>query len=276
MTLERLRKARLNEPLHLNLLSLAIALFGSYRNKIAFDLIVRKQYAYSLLRAADHARRLGLGAVTVAELGVAAGSGLLNLCSIASQVEQITGVNVRVFGFDTGAGLPPPQDYRDHPEQYMAGEFMMNPEKLKQALPPNGKLILGHLKDTIPQFTATITPEAPLGFLAIDVDYYSSTMDGLQLLADPEPRKYLPLPSIYLDDINEENHNSWCGELLALREFNDRNQFRKIERDRFLKSRRWLKHGVWLEQMYLLHLLDYPPSSWALAIYDRAPSLAKS
>jgi hypothetical protein len=36
---------RLTEPVHLNLLSLPVLLFGSYRAKIAWDLIIRQQYA---------------------------------------------------------------------------------------------------------------------------------------------------------------------------------------------------------------------------------------
>src|SRR5712692_8335478 len=150
MILDRFRKARLNEPLHLNIVSLFVALFGSYRSKIAFDLVVRKQYAYGLLRAADHAGRLDLKSVSAVELGVAGGAGLLNLCSIARRVEQMTGVGVRVFGFDNGAGLPPPEYYRDHPEQYSAGEYRMNQERLRERLSANGELILGQLRDTVP------------------------------------------------------------------------------------------------------------------------------
>src|SRR4051794_22006336 len=64
---------RLTEPLHLNLLSIAVLLFGSYRSKIAWDLVIRQQYAYGILRAADLAREQGLSEVTVVEVGVATG-----------------------------------------------------------------------------------------------------------------------------------------------------------------------------------------------------------
>jgi hypothetical protein len=81
--LVRAFRERLSEPLHLNLLSLFVLLFSSYRTKIAFDLVPRRHYAYGLLRAAEQAASHRLGALTVLELGVAAGAGLLNLCNHA-------------------------------------------------------------------------------------------------------------------------------------------------------------------------------------------------
>ena len=44
-------KDRLGEPLHLNLLSLVVRLFGSFRAKVAFDLVERRKYAFPLLKA---------------------------------------------------------------------------------------------------------------------------------------------------------------------------------------------------------------------------------
>src|SRR4051812_713191 len=82
----RILVERLVEPAHLNLLSLGILLFGSYRTKIAWDLVIRQQYAYSILRAADLAREQGLSEVTVIEVGVATGAGLVNMAQIAERV----------------------------------------------------------------------------------------------------------------------------------------------------------------------------------------------
>src|SRR6266542_2188455 len=112
--LKRILVERLTEPLHLNILSLAAA-FGSYRAKISFDLIVRQQHAYGLLRAVDDARSRGLAAVTVVELGVGSGAGLLNICEIATRLTAETGIAFEIYGFDTGRGMPPPRDHRDHP-----------------------------------------------------------------------------------------------------------------------------------------------------------------
>ncbi|MGA0099875.1 MAG: hypothetical protein ACO3LM_10360 [Steroidobacteraceae bacterium] len=49
---------RLGEPLHLNVLSVLVRLFGGFRAKVAFDLVERRRYAYPLLKAADEARAL--------------------------------------------------------------------------------------------------------------------------------------------------------------------------------------------------------------------------
>jgi len=183
---------------------------------------------------------------------------LLNLCTIAAKVQTITKIDIKVVGFDTGVGLPAPKDYRDHPEFYQCGEFAMDQERLSEALSANATLILGKLTETIPQFMERMTPDSPLGFLSLDVDYYSSATDALVLLTDADPNKYLPLPLVYVDDIIEETHNSWCGELLAVNEFNSIHRYRKIEQDRFLRARRLFKHARWLDQIYLLHVLDHP------------------
>jgi hypothetical protein len=71
-----------------------VSLFGSYRAKIDFDLILRQHNAYGILRAADEARKLGLQSVTLIEFGVAAGAGLINMCKIAEKVSSITGIDI--------------------------------------------------------------------------------------------------------------------------------------------------------------------------------------
>jgi hypothetical protein len=181
-----------------NLLSLFVLLFSSYRTKIAFDLVPRRHYAYGVLRAARQAASHCLGALTVRELGVATGRGLLNLCDVALKVSKLTGVRIEVYRFDTGAGMPPPWDYRDHPELYQVDDFPMDRERLASLHPSNGKLILGELRETLPAFMERLRPEAPLGFVAVDIDYYSSAKDVLTLFSDPDPLKYFRCQSYIL------------------------------------------------------------------------------
>src|ERR1039457_5891009 len=109
---------RLTEPLHLNFLALWVAAFGSFRQRVNFDLILRQHNAFAILSAADRARALRLNKITVIEFGVAAGAGLLNMCRIAGRVTKATGVEIQVIGFDTGSGMPPARGYRDHPDLY--------------------------------------------------------------------------------------------------------------------------------------------------------------
>jgi hypothetical protein len=249
----------LAEPMAVNLASALVAVFGSYRTKIAFDLIPRQFYAFGLLAAADTANRFGIKSLTALEFGVAEGTGLINIGKIAARLRPETGVEFKVFGFDSGKGMPPPCDYRDHPELYREGDFpMVDCERLRTRLPPNTHLILGELKDTVPDFARSLSPDAPLGFVSVDVDYFSSTSEALNLLVDPDPRKYLPTSVIYFDDIDDWSSNDWCGELLAIHEFNQHNPMRKLRHDPFLVARRVIKHAVWHEQVFLLHVLDHP------------------
>jgi tetratricopeptide (TPR) repeat protein len=80
----------------------------------------------------------------------------------------------RVIGFDSFEGLP-----EDWNEREFAGAY-----STKGCLPKVGKnveLIQGWFKDTIPEFI--IKNQAPISFLHIDCDIYSSTKDILNSLA---------------------------------------------------------------------------------------------
>jgi hypothetical protein len=52
--------------------------------------------------------------------------------------------------------------------------------------------------------------------------------------------------------------NARLVERLAIKEFNDTHELRKIELDRFLRYRRVYKNSNWLERLYQLHVLDHP------------------
>ncbi|MGH9441996.1 MAG: hypothetical protein ACRD16_06950 [Thermoanaerobaculia bacterium] len=248
---------RLTEPLHLNLLSALVAVLGTYRMKIAFDLVLRQEYANGLMRAAELARAGGFSRVTVVELGVGAGTGLLNLCSIAERLSPATGIGFDIVGFDSGRGLPEPADYRDHPECWGTGWFPMQPRQLLEALAGRAALVLGDFAETVPPFADRIDPRAPLGFAILDVDYYTSAKSALALFAGPAS-SYLPYLPVYVDDIKLPSHNSKAGEALAIAEFNQAQTFRALEFDRFLVHSRIFKHAKWLSHMFNLHVLDHP------------------
>ena len=254
---ERIARERLTEPLHLNAISLLVWAVGSYRAKIAFDLVVRQWNAYAILKAADQAKALGISRVSLVEFGVAAGAGLMNMAEIAARVTRITGVQFTLYGFDTGAGLPPPADYRDHPDLYQRGECGMDLVALRRALPANAHLVLGDLADTVRPFITALPPTEPIGFVSVDVDYYSSTVSALRLLA-AGPEKYLPVTTMFFDDINNERHTRACGELLAIDEFNRAHRLRRIEQHPFLENSRVFRRADWIKHIYYLHVLDHP------------------
>ncbi len=264
---QRLFLERLSEPLHLNLLSLFVAAFGSVRAKIYFDLLVRQQHAFGLLSAADNALVNGHKSVTAIEFGVANGVGLLNLCSLAEKIAKVTGVAFNIVGFDNVVGMPPIRDYRDHPECYQPGWYPMQaPEALRAKLPPSASLVLGNIADTVPTFLAALSSDAPVGFVSLDVDYYWSSVDALTALTGP-PQLYLPVVTMYLDDITRQTHNRWCGELAAIEDFNAAQTLRKIAPFTFLRESRLFKNANWIGQIYTLHVLDHPSRFTLLADY---------
>jgi hypothetical protein len=251
---------RLTEPLHLNLLSIPVLAFGSYRSKTAWDLVVRQPYAFGVLEAADIALAHGLSAVTLIEVGVASGAGLMNLASIAERVSRETGIRCEVHGFDTGGGMPQPVDYRDHPDLYQSGDFGMDADALRATLPAGTELHLGPLSSTIPDFLERSRASAPIGFVVLDVDYWSSTVDALELFKD-KPEQYLPRTVVYVDDIALDGHNSAAGARLAIREFNEATPRRRLEHHAFLENRRIFHRAAWIKQTMFLHVLDHPQRS---------------
>lgn len=228
--------------------------FGSFREQERLGLVRRGTYAYGLLRAADIARYFGHRETTVCEFGVFTGAGLLNMIELAGKLTAETGVRFRIVGFDTGAGLPAPTGFKDHPEVWSAGDYPMGSiESLAAAIKGRAELVLGDIGNTIDKFLANLDPAAPLGFISVDVDIYSSAKNALRCLRG-EPRLYTPAVGVYLDDVGHYFANRWCGELAAIEEFNAENALRKIDRDR---TRRHRKHG-WFEGMHVCHVLDHP------------------
>jgi hypothetical protein len=83
-------------------------------------------------------------------------------------------------------------------------------------------------------------------------------MEALTLFRDNDPQKYLPTILLYLDDIIDVSNSRFTGELLAIEEFNAAHALRKIDRHRFLRSERVFKNARWIDQVYVLHVLDHP------------------
>jgi hypothetical protein len=256
-TWKRIFLERLTEPIHLNIISLFVAVFGTTRAKIDFDLMIRPQHAFCLLKAADQAREAGVKRITAIEFGVANGAGLLNICQIAKRITDLTGVEFDLIGFDSGTGMPNIRDYRDHPEAYQPGWYpMQNPDRLRALLTLNARLVLGEMTKTVPDFVRSLSSAAPIGFVSVDVDYHWSAVEALRVLLGPADC-YLPMVQMYFDDVNCEFHNAWCGELAAINEFNDEHKLRKIAPVNFLRERRIFKNAPWISQIYALHVFDH-------------------
>jgi hypothetical protein len=187
---------------------------------------------------------------------VAQGAGIMNLCVLAERVTRVTGVSIDIVGFDTGAGMPPARDFRDHPEVYAVGDFPMpNREQLLARLPTNAKIYFGDVAKTTKEFLAE--RQGVIGFVSFDVDYYWSTLEALRLF-EGSADAYLPKTICYFDDVMFDWHNEYCGELAAIADFNRANVRRKISRYNFLDKERIFVRAKWLGAMFILHVLDHP------------------
>ncbi len=230
---------------------------GDLRERERWGLVHRPNYAYGMLRAADMAAYFGHRKTTVCEFGVANGDGLVNMIELAARIERETGIEIRVVGFDTGEGLPEVKGYQDHPEIWNTGDFaMQGRDALERRIASRAELCFGDIKDTVGPFMETLSADAPLGFVSIDVDIYSGTVSALRCLTGA-PELYNPAVSMYFDDVGFFFANRWCGELLAIEEFNQRNPLRKIDSDRSLPGRRAHETSPFYRNMYVCHVLDH-------------------
>lgn len=230
---------------------------GTFEFRVALDGVKRPNYAYALLYAAKQARNLGIHEISAIEFGVASGNGLIELEKIAVEVTKITKVNIDLFGFDMGTGLPTPSDYRDLPYVFKSGFYKMDVKYLQERLKKTTRLILGDISDTISGFIKTSI--APLGFAAFDLDFYSSTIHAMKILSAGHD-KLLPRVYCYFDDTigaREELYNEYTGELLAIREFNQQHEDRKITLIHGLIDHRIIKSS-WCNAMYALHVFNHP------------------
>ncbi len=228
-----------------------------FSKKVRWDAVPKPAYAYGTLLAALQAKALGIQQISALEFGVAGGNGLVALESVAAAVEQEVGVSVQCYGFDTGSGMPKPRDHRDEPYIYQPGYFEMDVRALEARL-TTASLILGDVAETVPQFCENES-HAPIGFISVDVDYYTATVDVLKVF-DQGPGKLLPRVLCYLDDVvgdDMELHCEFVGELLAVNEFNASHSDRKIGKIHGLTHKRLIP-AAWNEQMFACHLFNHP------------------
>ena len=260
---KRIYQERLGEPILYNIVSIFVLIFGNFVKKINYDLVPRQPYAFGLSEAFRLAKEEQIDKVIIIEFGVASGAGLFNLAYISNKLSKIYNIDYEVLGFDTGKGMPEPIDYRDHPEHYMTGDFpSINLENAK--LPKKTKIYYGDIEDTVKNILEHLNKNVKIGFVSIDVDYYSSTKKCLEIFNYNESNFFSTTP-VYFDDVQNIDDNIYCGELLAIEEFNKINENRKLSKMNNLRYLRIFKNAVWIDQMYYAHILDSErrkPDSW--------------
>jgi hypothetical protein len=221
------------------------------------NLYHRGHYAYCMILAAEAALRMSLTKVSAVEFGVWYGSGLKNMCEIADFIHQTLGVEFCIYGFDTGAGLPTVADWRDHPELWGSGTLAMpNFAELASQLPDNCRLIIGDCKDALAPFLREFgSAEAPIGFISLDVDLYHSSVSALKIF-DAEATHLAPVVPVWVDDSYlSVLQTTFAGEGLAIREFNDQHELRKIEQ-KIVRTDDFPR--LWHHCIYFAHIFDHP------------------
>lgn len=230
----------------------------SYPSKIKYGVLNRSNYGYCLLEAAKLAARLGHKKISAIEFGVAGGNGLVAMEKHAKFVEKELGVSIQIYGFDSGVGMPPPIDYRDMPYLWQAGNFRMDVDKLKARL-TSAKLCLGPVEETVGNFCEREQP-APIGFIAIDLDYYSSTKAALEIFR-ADHNFLLPRVVCYLDDVVggvDWAFSEYAGELLAIKEFNAENEHMKIAPPHGLRFANGHLPMDWHDKVFVAHRFNHP------------------
>ena len=252
----RLKKLGMEPPFRLFVRGLLRLLPVSVSTRALWDLSERPHYLLGVISAARRALRDGVPAVSVIEFGVAGGNGLLVLEREAARVEKELGVAIKVYGFDNGEeGMPSfIGDYRDHPDKWRPGDFPMDERRLRSRLSPRTTLILGNVESTVTAFYSD--PRVPpIGFIAFDLDLYSSTTHALSVLSMPE-RRTLDHVALYFDDTEHSISHRFAGELLAIDEFNAMNSHVKIDLWRGVKNGRPFAEADFLQRMYIAHDLE--------------------
>lgn len=225
-----------------------------------WGLVDRPHYAYGLLHAAQEAKSLGYLSVTAVEFGVAGGNGLVELENYAQHVASEVGIDVKIVGFDTGQGLPAPVDYRDLPHLWAEGDFEMDVEKLRRRL-KRADLRLGLVSETVPEFLKEHDSGSPIGFVAFDLDLWSSTVHAFEIFRSAAEH-CLPRTWCYFDDIVGTTED--VGELLAIKQFNEEDHGRKIRHPYMLRANVPLQ-PTWADQIFQTHFFDHPRYTQLLA-----------
>ena len=245
---------------------------------------MRDYYLFGMGEAVRNASRLGLQEISVIEFGVAGGAGLLSMEEIADKLESEHNVKIQIYGFDSGAGLPSPLDYRDLPYTWRPGFFAMDRDALQRRL-RRATLVIGDVADTAKTFFQTYRP-APIGFVAFDLDFYSSTKAAFEIFEWPPFDAFLPRIYCYVDDTVgdlDEVHCEFVGALLAIKEFNAGHADRKIAQINGLRYKLDGANVRWHEQIYVCHMFSHSlyakyirtAGDWQMPIAPEMPEIGQ-
>ncbi|MGB3514139.1 MAG: hypothetical protein WBA93_34015 [Microcoleaceae cyanobacterium] len=118
------------------------------------------------------------------------------------------------------------------------------------------KLVLGNVKDTVQSFFSEYNP-APIAAVMCDLDFYSSTLDSLNIF-EADETFYLPRVYCYFDDTLGgpiESYNDYIGQRLAINEFNQSHQTKKLGVPYYLLTQKLVER--WYHQIFIYHDFEH-------------------
>jgi hypothetical protein len=244
---------------------------GSFIARLHAGGFERPWYAWCLYYAAQEAKALGYNAFTAIELGVAGGSGLLTLCNYRDEVEREVGIKIILVGLDAGTGLPETNDPRDLLYWWPAGSFAMDIPKLKARLNGRAEVVFGDVSVTARELP--ISPEAPLGAIFFDLDFYTSTRDAFALFSQ---KNLLPRIWCYFDDVAGMPGNAYTdsiGVRQAIKEFNAAQPPLGSHISPAYAFTKYPVPEAWHDKIYLYHDLAHPHYNRCLSDHKHTLSI---
>jgi len=229
--------------------------FGSYISRLRIGAVDRPHYGYCVYNGALLAKKLGYSGISVLEFGVAGGRGLLNLEHCAKHIRKLLSIDIDIYGFDIGKGLPEPLDYRDLPYHWKKSFYKMDVQKLRANL-KTAKLVLGDVRETAENFLGEYMPN-PIGAIFFDLDFYSSTAGALKIFKGDE-KYFLPRLFCYFDDVTGseiELYNDYTGTRLAINEFNQANKTKKLAKAYHLLGQKTVE--AWYHRIWIFHNFEH-------------------
>ena len=208
-----LRLIGYEKPLRVALLKLLTFKFKKFR----------PHYETILLESCVEAKKLGYDEISVLELGVAGGNGIISLEKYAKNLSKKFNIIINIYGFDYGEGLPETNKHEDIPFRWKSGLYKIDKEKLKKI---TSNFFWRHQK-----YNRRICGENPKNITTIyvDLDLYTSTKNFF--LQINKLKNYLsPRVFCYFDDLFNPNNylSEFNGELKAIKEFNNDNKNFKL------------------------------------------------
>jgi hypothetical protein len=234
-----------------------------YTQKVHLGLEYRPQYALGLLKACILAKRLNLRKIYAFEFGCAGGSGIQDLLYLGNKLHRLTGMDICVRGIDLGSGLCKPESFRDLPYMWGEGFYKCDIAKL-ESLGLTKYISFGDVATVLPSLLSDplLGNDARIGFMAFDMDYYSSTKKALDIIRITDKLKFLPRTPFYFDDTLLTCPDT--GELRAVYDYNDASHNSKIysnELEPEFLSLRWPNWIYLAKKLMTLHVFDHPEYS---------------